>query len=241
MEKLKAGVRFSEVASQYSEDKARQGVSRTVFVFSSCVFISKISFSSKYYANSLPVVKSDLFYLIFHLICAWLNSQWSKWTGTSHIATQEKILSSWDVVNMINRTRRLYAELVRVIKPLTEFCLSSVHTCIRDQNLCAGLLRKSKKASMEIISVKNQCLVLRHAFLFKFLIRICFFHDRVIWGGWPVGPWLDLSRRRRLLCLSVRWINPSTQIHPSRRSSDITLLWWRGKSKTGHFFCNIYH
>lgn len=26
MEKLKAGVRFSEVASQYSEDKARQGV-----------------------------------------------------------------------------------------------------------------------------------------------------------------------------------------------------------------------
>lgn len=27
MEKLKAGVRFSEVASQYSEDKARQGVS----------------------------------------------------------------------------------------------------------------------------------------------------------------------------------------------------------------------
>lgn len=27
MEKLKAGVRFSEVAAQYSEDKARQGVS----------------------------------------------------------------------------------------------------------------------------------------------------------------------------------------------------------------------
>lgn len=27
MEKLKAGVRFSEVATQYSEDKARQGVS----------------------------------------------------------------------------------------------------------------------------------------------------------------------------------------------------------------------
>ena len=27
MEKLKSGVRFSEVASQYSEDKARQGVS----------------------------------------------------------------------------------------------------------------------------------------------------------------------------------------------------------------------
>lgn len=26
MEKLKAGVRFSEVATQYSEDKARQGV-----------------------------------------------------------------------------------------------------------------------------------------------------------------------------------------------------------------------
>lgn len=26
MEKLKAGVRFSEVAAQYSEDKARQGV-----------------------------------------------------------------------------------------------------------------------------------------------------------------------------------------------------------------------
>lgn len=26
MEKIKAGVRFSEVASQYSEDKARQGV-----------------------------------------------------------------------------------------------------------------------------------------------------------------------------------------------------------------------
>lgn len=26
MEKLKSGVRFSEVASQYSEDKARQGV-----------------------------------------------------------------------------------------------------------------------------------------------------------------------------------------------------------------------
>lgn len=26
MDKLKAGVRFSEVASQYSEDKARQGV-----------------------------------------------------------------------------------------------------------------------------------------------------------------------------------------------------------------------
>lgn len=26
MEKLKAGIRFSEVASQYSEDKARQGV-----------------------------------------------------------------------------------------------------------------------------------------------------------------------------------------------------------------------
>lgn len=29
MEKLKAGVRFSEVASQYSEDKARQGVRKT--------------------------------------------------------------------------------------------------------------------------------------------------------------------------------------------------------------------
>lgn len=29
MEKLKAGVRFSEVATQYSEDKARQGVSKT--------------------------------------------------------------------------------------------------------------------------------------------------------------------------------------------------------------------
>lgn len=29
MEKLKAGVRFSEVASQYSEDKARQGVRTT--------------------------------------------------------------------------------------------------------------------------------------------------------------------------------------------------------------------
>lgn len=28
MEKLKAGVRFSEVAMQYSEDKARQGVSK---------------------------------------------------------------------------------------------------------------------------------------------------------------------------------------------------------------------
>ena len=31
MEKLKAGVRFSEVASQFSEDKARQGV-RTMSV-----------------------------------------------------------------------------------------------------------------------------------------------------------------------------------------------------------------
>lgn len=29
MEKLKSGVRFSEVASQYSEDKARQGVRLT--------------------------------------------------------------------------------------------------------------------------------------------------------------------------------------------------------------------
>ena len=29
MEKLKSGVRFSEVATQYSEDKARQGVSNT--------------------------------------------------------------------------------------------------------------------------------------------------------------------------------------------------------------------
>lgn len=34
MEKLKAGVRFSEVATQYSEDKARQGV-RT---YQSCFF-----------------------------------------------------------------------------------------------------------------------------------------------------------------------------------------------------------
>lgn len=32
MEKLKAGVRFSEVATQYSEDKARQGV-RKFFCF----------------------------------------------------------------------------------------------------------------------------------------------------------------------------------------------------------------
>lgn len=37
MEKLKAGVRFSEVASQYSEDKARQGV-RIFLVFRSCLY-----------------------------------------------------------------------------------------------------------------------------------------------------------------------------------------------------------
>lgn len=37
MEKLKAGVRFSEVASQYSEDKARQGV-RTC-MHPSCFFV----------------------------------------------------------------------------------------------------------------------------------------------------------------------------------------------------------
>lgn len=30
MEKLKSGQRFSEVAAQYSEDKARQGVSESV-------------------------------------------------------------------------------------------------------------------------------------------------------------------------------------------------------------------
>lgn len=34
MEKLKAGVRFSEVATQYSEDKARQGVRTYCMVFS---------------------------------------------------------------------------------------------------------------------------------------------------------------------------------------------------------------
>lgn len=32
MEKLKSGVRFSEVATQYSEDKARQGVSEVFFL-----------------------------------------------------------------------------------------------------------------------------------------------------------------------------------------------------------------
>lgn len=32
MEKLKSGVRFSEVASQYSEDKARQGVRFTDYI-----------------------------------------------------------------------------------------------------------------------------------------------------------------------------------------------------------------
>lgn len=32
MEKLKSGVRFSEVATQYSEDKARQGVSNIFFL-----------------------------------------------------------------------------------------------------------------------------------------------------------------------------------------------------------------
>ena len=30
MEKLKAGIKFPEVAAQYSEDKARQGVSTKV-------------------------------------------------------------------------------------------------------------------------------------------------------------------------------------------------------------------
>lgn len=45
MEKLKAGVRFSEVATQYSEDKARQGVSACTHSFVSfplltvCLFI----------------------------------------------------------------------------------------------------------------------------------------------------------------------------------------------------------
>lgn len=46
MEKLKAGVRFSEVATQYSEDKARQGVrtyqSFLVFVLSLTVIYNLI-------------------------------------------------------------------------------------------------------------------------------------------------------------------------------------------------------
>lgn len=42
MEKLKAGVKFNEVATQYSEDKARQGVSSFFdYCQLSCINLSK--------------------------------------------------------------------------------------------------------------------------------------------------------------------------------------------------------
>lgn len=48
MEKLKAGVRFSEVASQYSEDKARQGVRKTLKIILTIFLLHLILHESFY-------------------------------------------------------------------------------------------------------------------------------------------------------------------------------------------------
>lgn len=50
-------------------------------------------------------------------------------------------------------------------------------------------------------------------------------HDRVIWGGWREGPWLDRSRMQHLHFLSVPWINRSIQTLLWRQNLGTTLLW----------------
>jgi hypothetical protein len=53
MEKLKSGMRFSEVATQYSEDKARQGVCCSLSFECSVTNFSNIFVSRKVEMSSL--------------------------------------------------------------------------------------------------------------------------------------------------------------------------------------------
>lgn len=122
MDKLKAGVRFSEVASQYSEDKARQGV-RSLLYWPHLAL--KLNYTILFNDNKLFLFVSWLATLVLHL-CNF------------------------------------------------------------------------------------------------FMTIVC---NRVIWGGWHVARWLDLSRMQHLPCLSVPWINLSTQTLPSRQSLGTTSLW----------------
>lgn len=59
MEKLKSGVRFSEVATQYSEDKARQGVSNIFFLnwweHSNTAFMTSGNDEGEVQKNTLPM------------------------------------------------------------------------------------------------------------------------------------------------------------------------------------------
>lgn len=82
MEKLKAGVRFSEVASQYSEDKARQGVrtcannhfscfgplSLTFCVISNCNWSGPLYFASSKVIQKCYIYDLNLWWYIWQMI-----------------------------------------------------------------------------------------------------------------------------------------------------------------------------
>lgn len=113
---------------------------------------------------------------------------------------------------------------------------------------CEFVYHKALQFIMWPVAVKGSLLILSYTFYTKntFMLFIslihtlphcilcfildCFVHNRVIWGGWHGGRWLDHFKMQRLLCPSVPWINQSTQILLWRPNLDTTSLWWRGKS-----------
>lgn len=115
MEKLKAGVRFSEVASQYSEDKARQGV-RTFIVFWRWLYwprlALKFNYTILYNDNKVFLFVSWLATLLLHLCNNFFIT----------IVCNRVIWGGWHVVRWLGLSRRQHLPCLPVpwINPSTQ-------------------------------------------------------------------------------------------------------------------------